>query len=367
MLGSAGRLNSIIVTTAMANRGVDILLGGNPKELAKKHLLESGVSMEVLDQAIYGKLENSEEIQEIRLKYNSLVALYKSMTDVEKEQVEAVGGLCVIGTECFEDLRVEQQMRGRAGRQGAVGESYVFYSLDDEPLKKLLRERREVLVSMFDRDEAAMEMAMESKLLTKSIVNGRLRIQEVKFNYLQQTPEMLYYRNARNEIIGLIRRLRKGQVKIDRLVEEYFISNQRFIEKLSQAVTEQKPAPMIKLLSYAKGNISSLKGRVDSKMLTEAYKSVREKLDKMSGNGNFSEESMRQDICIWLSRYWSEYLKVMPLEIKSATNLFGNKEKKVEKYISEFSETQCKMFIEDAIFNTLVGSTNLVAAFERKQ
>lgn len=367
LLGSAGRLNSIIVTTAMANRGVDILLGGNPKELAKKHLLESGVSMEVLDQAIYGKLENSEEIQEIRLKYNSLVALYKSMTDVEKEQVEAVGGLCVIGTECFEDLRVEQQMRGRAGRQGAVGESYVFYSLDDEPLKKLLRERREVLVSMFDRDEAAMEMAMESKLLTKSIVNGRLRIQEVKFNYLQQTPEMLYYRNARNEIIGLIRRLRKGQVKIDRLVEEYFISNQRFIEKLSQAVTEQKPAPMIKLLSYAEGNISSLKGRVDSKMLTEAYKSVREKLDKMSGNGNFSEESMRQDICIWLSRYWSEYLKVMPLEIKSATNLFGNKEKKVEKYISEFSETQCKMFIEDAIFNTLVGSTNLVAAFERKQ
>ena len=102
-------------------------------------------------------------------------------------------------------------------------------------------------------------------------------------------------------------------------------------------------------------------------MLTEAYKSVREKLDKMSGNGNFSEESMRQDICIWLSRYWSEYLKVMLLEIKSATNLFGNKEKKVEKYISEFSETQCKMFIEDAIFNTLVGSTNLVAAFERKQ
>ena len=85
MLGNAGKLGSVIVTTAMANRGVDILLGGNPREIAKRHLMENGISVEMMNQAIYGALESSIEIEEIRTKYEVLTALYKNKTDEEKQ------------------------------------------------------------------------------------------------------------------------------------------------------------------------------------------------------------------------------------------------------------------------------------------
>lgn len=354
MLGSAGRIDSVIVTTAMANRGVDILLGGNPKELAKKHLLESGISAGLLNQAIYGALETSDEVAEIRSKYESLVALYKNKTDAEKRKAETVGGLCVIGTECFEDLRTEQQMRGRAGRQGAIGESHVFYSLDDDPINFLLGERKEMLTTLLDGIE---DEALESSMLNKSLVNGRLRIQEANFRHLQRTPELLYYRKARKQILGLIDKLRKEQITALQLVEDYFINNERVIKKLTSGTSGQRTYTdprARKFLSYVDGDLLAMKPRMASEALRKAYLSSQAYLSEISKKQNSSESFIKTFLTGYLCVSWREYLKQMPIEMKNANDLFGNKEKKVEKYMSEYSEAQCRILIEDAVYNAVI-------------
>lgn len=354
LLGNAGKLNSVIVTTAMANRGIDILLGGNPREIAKHHLMENGVSAEMLNRAVYGALEEDEEIEEIRTKYEVLTALYKNKTDAEKKKVEQLGGLCVIGTECFEDLRIEQQMRGRAGRQGAVGESYVFYSLDDRPMVKLLGDRKEVFMSLFQSVESE---TMESNLLNKGIVNGRLRLQEMHFKYLQKTPEMLYYRNARKEILGMIQKLRMEKISVEELVEKYIIKNEEFLERIqavSQIQNKEFASKVLKFTSYMEKEFLDKAGRWDAAMLRKGYQKICADFNERVNQQDGSEHFMKKYLTACLRMAWKEYLKKMPIEKRTAENLFRNKDKKAEKYMAEYSDSQCGILIKDAVFYAFI-------------
>ncbi len=179
IVAQAGRLGAVTISTNMAGRGTDILLGGNPEYLAKKRLREEGNSPEDIDLAMSMYItEIPENIQELRERYKTVYAIYKKQTDAEKEQVIAAGGLCIIGTERHESRRIDNQLRGRAGRQGDVGESVFFLSLEDELVLRFGGERMKALYQAFKIQD---DEALESKMLSRGIENAQRTIEGRNF------------------------------------------------------------------------------------------------------------------------------------------------------------------------------------------
>ena len=179
IVAQAGRFGAVTIATNMAGRGTDILLGGNPEYLAKKRLREEGVEREVIDLATSMYIQDiDDKTREVRERYKKLYEHYKAETDKEKEQVIAVGGLCIIGTERHESRRIDNQLRGRSGRQGDVGMSVFFLSLEDELVLRFGGERMKSLYNLFKIDE---DTCLESKMLSRGIENAQKNIEGRNF------------------------------------------------------------------------------------------------------------------------------------------------------------------------------------------
>ena len=132
LLANAGLFGSVLVATRIANRGVDIKLGGDAERMTLLQLAEQGYDLGRLEGMLYTVPAEEERQTELYRSYAMLLEKNRAVVAVNREKVLAAGGLCVISTEPCEDMRIEQQTRGRAGRQGAVGESYLFESAEDE-------------------------------------------------------------------------------------------------------------------------------------------------------------------------------------------------------------------------------------------
>ncbi len=179
IVAQAGRLGAVTISTNMAGRGTDILLGGNPEYLAKKRLREEGADHNDIELAISLYItEVSEEIQALRDRYKKVYEYYKAQTDAEKEQVIAVGGLCILGTERHESRRIDNQLRGRAGRQGDIGMSVFFLSLEDDLIMRFGGERMKALYRFFKIDE---DTPLQSKMLSHGIENAQKNIEGRNF------------------------------------------------------------------------------------------------------------------------------------------------------------------------------------------
>ncbi len=177
IVAQAGRYGAVTISTNMAGRGTDILLGGNPEYLAKKRLREEGVEHEVIEAAT-GYAEVDEETQKVRARYAELYKKYKEQTDAEKAQVIAAGGLCIIGTERHESRRIDNQLRGRSGRQGDPGVSIFFLSLEDDLMVRFGGERMKKIYAMSKMEE---EENLESKLLSRLIEYAQKQIEGRNF------------------------------------------------------------------------------------------------------------------------------------------------------------------------------------------
>ena len=179
IVAQAGRLGAVTISTNMAGRGTDILLGGNPEYLAKKRLREELYSPEDIDLAMSTYItEVPENILKLRERYKEIYAHYKKETDAEKEKVIEAGGLCIIGTERHESRRIDNQLRGRAGRQGDVGESVFFLSLEDDLVLRFGGERMKALYQLFKIQE---DEALESRMLSRGIENAQRTIEGRNF------------------------------------------------------------------------------------------------------------------------------------------------------------------------------------------
>ncbi len=178
IVAQAGRYGAVTIATNMAGRGTDILLGGNPEYLAKKRLREEGVDNNVIELATsYAEID--EETMRVRERYNALFAQYKAQTDEEKQKVIAAGGLCIIGTERHESRRIDNQLRGRSGRQGDVGASVFFLSLEDDLMKRFGGERMQ---RIYERSKMQEEESLESKMLTRLIEYAQKQIEGRNFS-----------------------------------------------------------------------------------------------------------------------------------------------------------------------------------------
>ena len=209
IVAQAGRLNAVTISTNMAGRGTDILLGGNPEYLAKKRLREEGAEREDIELAISTYITDvSEDILKLRERYKTVYEIYKKQTDEEKQQVMAAGGLCIIGTERHESRRIDNQLRGRSGRQGDIGMSVFFLSLEDDLVMRFGGERMKALYQFFKIDE---DTCLQSKMLSRGIENAQKTIEGRNFgirkNVLQyddvmNKQRMVMYEERMNVLRG---------------------------------------------------------------------------------------------------------------------------------------------------------------------
>ncbi len=209
IVAQAGRLGAVTISTNMAGRGTDILLGGNPEYLAKKRLREEGAAREDIELAMSTYItEVSDDILALRERYKKVYEYYKKETDAEKEKVMEAGGLCIIGTERHESRRIDNQLRGRAGRQGDIGMSVFFLSLEDDLVLRFGGERMKALYSFFKIDE---DTCLQSKMLSRGIENAQRNIEGRNFgirkNVLQyddvmNKQRMVMYEERMNVLRG---------------------------------------------------------------------------------------------------------------------------------------------------------------------
>ena len=194
IVAQAGRLGAVTIATNMAGRGTDILLGGNPEYLAKKRMREEGYDHDMIEVAIsYADREFSEEEQVARARYAELYGKFKAETDAEKVKVIEAGGLCIIGTERHESRRIDNQLRGRSGRQGDPGVSVFFISLEDDLAKRFGGEKIKSIYNTFKLDE---DQCLQSKMLSRSIENAQKAIEGRNFAIRKRT---LQYDEVMNE------------------------------------------------------------------------------------------------------------------------------------------------------------------------
>ncbi len=179
IVAQAGRFGAVTISTNMAGRGTDILLGGNPEYLAKKRLREEGYEHDDIDLAMSTYITDvSDDILALRERYKTVYEYYKKQTDEEKQKVIEVGGLCIIGTERHESRRIDNQLRGRAGRQGDIGMSVFFLSLEDDLIMRFGGDRMKSLYAMFKLDD---DTCLESRMLSGGIENAQRNIEGRNF------------------------------------------------------------------------------------------------------------------------------------------------------------------------------------------
>ena len=198
IVAQAGHYGAVTIATNMAGRGTDILLGGNPDFMARRTMRQEEVPEEIIEAATGFNENVSEEILEARKHYQELKAEYKKTTDVEHDKVVAVGGLHIIGTERHESRRIDNQLRGRAGRQGDPGSSQFFIALEDDLMRLFGGERIQPLIEKLGMDE---DTPLEAGMLTKQIENAQKRVESRNYEIRKH---VLQYDDVMNQQRGVI-------------------------------------------------------------------------------------------------------------------------------------------------------------------
>ena len=209
IVAQAGKLGSVTIATNMAGRGTDILLGGNPEFLARRDLLNQGMAPELLEEAT-GHAETADAaVLEARAQYGEAYARHKQDTDREHDQVVAVGGLHILGTERHESRRIDNQLRGRAGRQGDPGSTRFYLSMEDDLMQRFGGER---VKSLMERISPEDDIPIEVGLLTKQIESAQKRVEAYNFDIRKNVLQYDDVMNRQREIIyGQRRKVLMGE------------------------------------------------------------------------------------------------------------------------------------------------------------
>ena len=209
IVAQAGKLGSVTIATNMAGRGTDILLGGNPEFLARRDLLNQGMAPELLEEATGHAETTDAAVLEARAQYGEAYARHKQDTDREHDQVVAVGGLHILGTERHESRRIDNQLRGRAGRQGDPGSTRFYLSMEDDLMQRFGGER---VKSLMERISPEDDIPIEVGLLTKQIESAQKRVEAYNFDIRKNVLQYDDVMNRQREIIyGQRRKVLMGE------------------------------------------------------------------------------------------------------------------------------------------------------------
>jgi preprotein translocase subunit SecA len=230
IVAQAGRKGMVTIATNMAGRGTDILLGGNPEFMAKQEMVKKGIAQQL--RVAQGKIEGPQEDGETGVfyyngneytvptgKWTEALNHYKTQTDVEHDEVTGVGGLHILGTERHESRRIDNQLRGRAGRQGDPGSSRFYLALEDDLMRIFAKEWVSNLLQRLGMEEG---VPIESKMITRRIETAQ---KTVEAQHFESRKHLLEYDDVMNKqreaVYGLRRRLLEGVDQKDLILEDY--------------------------------------------------------------------------------------------------------------------------------------------------
>ena len=203
IIAQAGKLGAVTVATNMAGRGTDIVLGGNADYLAKADLRKAGFNGEVIAEATGYAESNNPDVQEARRQYNENKEKYKEEIAVEAQKVKDAGGLFILGTERHEARRIDNQLRGRSGRQGDPGASRFFLSLEDDILRLFGSDRISKLMDTLKIDE---DTPIDAKMLSSAIENAQKKVESRNFQARKDVLDYDDVMNTQREVIYKERR-----------------------------------------------------------------------------------------------------------------------------------------------------------------
>jgi preprotein translocase subunit SecA len=230
IVAQAGRKGMVTIATNMAGRGTDILLGGNPEFMAKQEMVKKGIAQQL--RVAQGKIEGPQEDGATSVfyyngneytvptdKWTEAFSRYKVQTDKEHDEVTAVGGLHILGTERHESRRIDNQLRGRAGRQGDPGSSRFYLALEDDLMRIFAKEWVSKLLERLGMEEG---IPIESKLISRRIETAQ---KAVEGQHFESRKHLLEYDDVMNKqreaVYGLRRRLLEGMDQKDLILEDY--------------------------------------------------------------------------------------------------------------------------------------------------
>jgi preprotein translocase subunit SecA len=230
IVAQAGRKGQVTIATNMAGRGTDILLGGNAEFMAKQEMVKKGIAQQL--RVAQGKIEGPQEDGQTSVfyyngneytvptdKWTEAFTRYKQQTDKEHDEVTAAGGLHILGTERHESRRIDNQLRGRAGRQGDPGSSRFYLALEDDLMRIFAKEWVSNLLQRLGMEEG---VPIESKMITRRIETAQ---KAVEAQHFESRKHLLEYDDVMNKqreaVYGLRRRLLEGMDQKDLILEDY--------------------------------------------------------------------------------------------------------------------------------------------------
>ncbi|MCE5236518.1 MAG: preprotein translocase subunit SecA [Clostridiaceae bacterium] len=208
IVAQAGHYGNVTIATNMAGRGTDILLGGNPEFLARRELKQNGIDEALIEEATGHADTEDEAILEARALFQEAYARHKKVTDAEHDRVVKAGGLHILGTERHEARRIDNQLRGRSGRQGDPGSSRFYVSMEDELMQRFGGERLKSIMERLSPDD---DIPIDMGIVTKQIEGAQKRVEtfnfEIRKNVLQYDDVMnkqreLIYGQRRSVLMG---------------------------------------------------------------------------------------------------------------------------------------------------------------------
>lgn len=203
IIAQAGKFKAVTIATNMAGRGTDIMLGGNSEFLAKEEMRKNKVSADLIEEANTYYETDNKEILEAREQFKKLVKKYDEQIKEEKQKVIDAGGLKIIGTERHESRRIDNQLRGRSGRQGDVGESKFYIGLDDDLMKIF---GGDTITKVYNTLGADENMPIESRIISNSVENAQKKVEGRNFSIRKNVLKYDDVMNAQREIIYKQRR-----------------------------------------------------------------------------------------------------------------------------------------------------------------
>ncbi|MBZ2174866.1 preprotein translocase subunit SecA [Schnuerera sp. xch1] len=233
IVAQAGRFGAVTIATNMAGRGTDIVLGGNPEYMAKQDLKKRGYDDDIISKVDSFAQTSNEEVLKARKEYKELYDKHKVETSKEAKKVIEVGGLHIIGTERHEARRIDNQLRGRSGRQGDPGSSRFYISLEDDLMRLFGGQRIQSVVGSLNMDE---DEPLEHKLLTRSIESAQRKVES---NNFATRKHVLQYDDVMNKQREVIYEQRGKVLEGENLKEDILVMVRNIIESAVEMYTRQ--------------------------------------------------------------------------------------------------------------------------------
>ena len=336
IVAQAGKLGAVTIATNMAGRGTDIMLGGNAEYLAKTDLRKAGFTDEVIAEATGFADTDDEEILKARDMFRSRMEAHKSVCSAEAARVRAAGGLYLIGTERHESRRIDNQLRGRAGRQGDPGESRFFLAMTDDVMRLFGSER---IMGMMETLGVDDDTPLDHKMLSGAIEQAQKTVESRNF---QTRKSVLEYDDVMNQQRNIIyderRKVLDGEdlrEHINGMIREFItgtVSDSLHGGSVENAEhLAETLAPFEKLfLRHGELSMDSFSGRINSEKLSDALYEIaqrvydeREKEFGLDPNGVPVMRELERVIMLRVvDEYWMDHIDAMA-ELKRGIGLRG--------------------------------------------